>query len=490
MSDDLLEQDWDFIVVGGGINGLAIGALLSTDGKRVLVLEKSDRIGGRINPTEKNGFILDNGLHLLKYAKNSALCKVLKTADIPMDDLKIWPIRNYYVYIGLDDEHLQTTLKKECINKNKWTRKGWLEVPSNVNLMRHCDYFNLWKLIRIYTTCFKCEYNDIKDKSLRKFLGEKKLCRAYGCVTIERYLKLISTAVMHCSDPHFISAGEIFRALKWMSKQDVLFGYPEGGWKRILDALETKIEKNGAILKNCEVEQLLLENNRTEEKTAIIDLLNVKGVKTNKGTIKAPNVILAIGPGEIPPLFVDKGIIRRMMPEYQSMLDNLHPVAGISIDFALSSVQYKSKTFMYVEDPPGYGATISNIDPSLAPEGKQLMSFFFPIPGQMLEKQKMLDDRIEKCKNSIYKHYPKAKDHILFERVLVHDVVDNVQVDVNHYWDKRPKPKMPGIRGCYMTGDFLRAYGASGELGYNSVLETFDKIKKMEKFYLMNQPPE
>ncbi|MBD3351764.1 MAG: FAD-dependent oxidoreductase [Candidatus Lokiarchaeota archaeon] len=486
MSDLAKDQEWDFIVIGGGITGLGTGAILANGGNKVLVLERNDNVGGRLRPTEKDGFILDNGLHLLKYGKESALYKTLELSDCHPEYIKFIPIRNYYVYIGLDDEHLKKTLDKECIDKNKWTKRGWLEVPHNVNKMKGCDYFNLWKLIRIYTTCFKCEFNDIKEKSLIKFLAEKRMCRAHGCIEVTRYLKLISTALMHCSDPHYISAGEIFRTIKWMSKRKVLFSYPKGGWQQIIDKLKNKIIENGGkVITDCEVKQLIFQKNKVEDQNAIVDLLSVEGVKTSLGDISSDNVVIAIPPKNVPNLFVDKVIIRRIMPEYQKVFESLDPVVGISIDFALDSVLYKSKTFMYVEEPSGYGSTISNIDPSIAPDGKQLMSFFFPFPHQMLTRQKMVDELIDKCKKGVYKRYPKIQDNILFERVLIHDLVDSVQVDVNNYWDKRPKPKVPGIKGCYLTGDYLRTYGASGELAYNAILTTCTKIRKIEQNYFI-----
>ena len=43
---DLASQQWDAVVVGGGHNGLTAAAYLARAGKRVLVLERRDRLGG------------------------------------------------------------------------------------------------------------------------------------------------------------------------------------------------------------------------------------------------------------------------------------------------------------------------------------------------------------------------------------------------------------------------------------------------------------
>ena len=53
--------DYDVIVIGAGCGGLCAGSILSRHGRRVLVLEQSDQIGGACSSYEKNGFTFDIG---------------------------------------------------------------------------------------------------------------------------------------------------------------------------------------------------------------------------------------------------------------------------------------------------------------------------------------------------------------------------------------------------------------------------------------------
>src|ERR1700746_3256385 len=43
---DLAQRNWDAVIVGAGHNGLACAAYLARAGKRVLVLESRERVGG------------------------------------------------------------------------------------------------------------------------------------------------------------------------------------------------------------------------------------------------------------------------------------------------------------------------------------------------------------------------------------------------------------------------------------------------------------
>jgi phytoene dehydrogenase-like protein len=54
----------DVVVVGGGLAGLTCAVRLEEAGRRVLLLESSDRVGGRVRTYEKDGFLLDRGFQV------------------------------------------------------------------------------------------------------------------------------------------------------------------------------------------------------------------------------------------------------------------------------------------------------------------------------------------------------------------------------------------------------------------------------------------
>ena len=58
---------YDVIVVGAGISGLLAALTLSKHGKKVLVLEKTEHVGGNCNSYMVDGFQVDTGAHAITH---------------------------------------------------------------------------------------------------------------------------------------------------------------------------------------------------------------------------------------------------------------------------------------------------------------------------------------------------------------------------------------------------------------------------------------
>ena len=59
------EDKFDVIIVGAGIAGLTASKILKAAGKKILIIEASDAVGGRVRSDLKDGFILDRGFQVL-----------------------------------------------------------------------------------------------------------------------------------------------------------------------------------------------------------------------------------------------------------------------------------------------------------------------------------------------------------------------------------------------------------------------------------------
>ena len=59
-----MPENLDAIVIGSGIGGLSVAALLSRAGKKVLVLEQHDQAGGCCHTFIEDGFEFDVGEYI------------------------------------------------------------------------------------------------------------------------------------------------------------------------------------------------------------------------------------------------------------------------------------------------------------------------------------------------------------------------------------------------------------------------------------------
>lgn len=89
------------IVIGGGVAGLAAGALLARGGVSVAVLEKGNQAGGRANCHEDQGFTLNYGPHAMYRPDTGFLARVLNRLGQPLiEHGRPDPLRCYFSFDG------------------------------------------------------------------------------------------------------------------------------------------------------------------------------------------------------------------------------------------------------------------------------------------------------------------------------------------------------------------------------------------------------
>lgn len=60
-----MDKEYDFVIIGAGMAGLSAAMELEKFEKKILVIEKEDRAGGRVKTDQKDGYRLDRGFQVL-----------------------------------------------------------------------------------------------------------------------------------------------------------------------------------------------------------------------------------------------------------------------------------------------------------------------------------------------------------------------------------------------------------------------------------------
>ena len=61
----ITKKEYDFVIIGSGLGGLACAFILASEGYRVIVLEKNHQIGGNLQVFSRNKCIFDTGVHYI-----------------------------------------------------------------------------------------------------------------------------------------------------------------------------------------------------------------------------------------------------------------------------------------------------------------------------------------------------------------------------------------------------------------------------------------
>ncbi len=120
------------------------------------------------------------------------------------------------------------------------------------------------------------------------------------------------------------------------------------------------------------------------------------------------------------------------------------------------------------------GQATSNIDPSVAPPGKQLLTFFYPKPhAEILNPQaaRTALSQLEMQINTLFPKLPKPE----WVRRLALPVVDGAAPTVSQYRQKR-LPIQTAVKGLFLAGDAHQVPGAGGDIAFNAAMACAAKI--------------
>lgn len=425
----------DVIMVGAGICGLQLSALLASDGKEVLALEKLSHPGGRAFLWDKDGFSVDYGIHLIRFGPKSAMARVFKHIGHPLEFTDLGKS-----YVGFPDGRV-------------------VDFPTSPGGFLKTKLMSVTERLKALSLMIKVKSGDptsLFDTSVAQWMDDSGLKGG-----VRQYMHLVSASMQVCPFIERSSAGEMLMNMRSVLNKGRSAMYPTKGWPYIYDVLEKVIKGQGELRTGAKVAKVLVEDGKAT------------GVELDSGEVISAETVVV----NLPCQQLFEVLDESLVPEsFAKLCKQLKPTAGVVLDYGLDKRVSEDSGLWYLWEPMSFGMFTSNLCPQVAPPGKQLLTWFLPTQISDMEDSQKAKELEQKLEKEIFRTFPGIKDAILFRRALHLTMVDGVEVNVNQHRGKRPGYRVPGVEGLFLVGDSLKAPGAGGDVGHEAVLECYQEI--------------
>lgn len=430
-----MKESAEVIVVGAGLGGLSVAALLARAGVGVLVIERAPFIGGRAHVEEKDGFLLDYGIHLSRFQKKGKLAEVITAAGgtpefTPPGEPLVFKDGKFYKFprgpVGFTKTDLLSPRSK-------------------------------WKVFKFFVRLAMKGPDRYENQTLEDVINRHAPAQDLIDMT-----KLFSSSAIACPYIEIASAKEVRKFFEGVVRSPLEpIGYLKGGWKTYLDLMRKRIEAKGEILTKTKVEKIIVSDGRAA------------GVETADGKLTAKAVVCGV-PFQHVPDIIDS---QHLGPELTEYARRVEPTSGVVVDFALSEPVSKIGGIIMTPEPATMGCLISNVDPSVAPPGMQLGTWFQFIPSSKIGDREYVKRETEGLIELIGRILPGVWDACLWKRVLTVPMIDGAMLKVGQTWTERAPLVAPLVPNLFFVGDTTCGIGAGGDIALDSALRAAKLVK-------------
>jgi len=450
---------YDVIVVGAGISGLLAALTLSKHGKKILVLEKRQHLGGNCNSYMVDGYQVDTGAHAITHMIEGPLKRLM---DNYFDFLPVFEeYGHYYVRTENTLVKVPSNLKdfvtfdvlprKDRLLLSQTLTKAFTLSSFGIDLSDQSVYDFLPKSLSKETYDFVDTISAfLSGKSMRETSAQRVLSGSSfvrDSITQEQFDAMIgrlepkksqsTESILASVLPYHLHASlqarmtrvtQPFTSLERLATNNVNYsqGYPRKGLKALLNAVLYSLPETVEIKTGCEVKSILVQDGK------------VSGVEADE-VYNSDLVVYTGFATELPRLIMD------LPQEYKANLEDIVHSKSLTIwlglekefpDFNYTGSEIWFKDFAYWATP------ISNYDPSLAPKNKQLIGFSF-----VVDENKNEEEEIKKAYDMIFRAHPNIEKYIDMQHEQI-TVPEKAAVTINGKFADIRTP----VRNLYVAG--------------------------------------
>ena len=470
--------DYNVIVIGAGCGGLSVGSILAKGGRKVLILEQSDSVGGCCSTFNKNGFNFDVGASIIEDAEVIDWCFQRLGTSLKAEVDLIAPDPTYSV-IMKDGTRMKYPVSieesaQEIAKVAPEDVKGWY------NFCRDMKDFMEAALPGFFIKPANT-FSDVMKMFIQtpKLLKYSSLFTSSYQSTIYKYFKnekireSLAFQCFYAGLPPGLLPG-IYAMIPYSEHEGIY--YSRGGMSGIPSALTLIGNKHGMeVMLNTLVKKIIVKNRQAvgvtladgreitadliisdiNSKKMYIEMIGeenlpssvIKGVNSYKYSMATPTIYLGV--------------------DYKPPLEGHHTLATLPMNEMNDYWWNYYKAGKYPVEQFGIISWTTGSDPQLAPEGNHIIMLTLA-PGPYRLADSNWDDQKQFLMEKIIAYYseryiPGLQEHIKvaefstpadFEKRLLspEGAIYALQQDVTHAICFRPAAKSKSINKLYLVG--------------------------------------
>ncbi len=370
----------DVVIIGAGVSGLATGALLAKQGKKVVILEKGNVVGGRANTYKDKGFTLNYGPHGMCTPESGVLADVMgrlgrdvPTCGYPEATRSYWQHHERFASMGAKAHQLMTS--------------GLFSVGGRLQVAKVMLAIRGEKLEKLSPDVTWCQWVESKtdDPAIIEFMMAFAVVNSY-------------------TNP----AGELSAAWFLGHMQRSLFakdfvGYMHGGWKTMYDAWTEDIESNsGVIVQGATVDPLEIDGGR------------ISAAITRDGRYEADAFVCTLPPQDAPAIAPDDSTLKMELRKWSGLQD----VRAYCIDLGFDRIVRDDLSFVFDVQRSLYYSIHSEAAPNLAPAGCQMLHATAYLTPEEAADDRLRQQRRDELVVGLDKHFVGWKEAAVVERTI------------------------------------------------------------------------
>ena len=460
------------VVIGTGVGGSAISALLAKKGFAVTVFEKNGFEGGKAASYERDGFVCDMGVHFTGRGSNGPLGEVARRVDADLRFSEPDPVMRIVTPSRSYDfsPHLlrPVSLVKQALlaGVKPWNLPGAIRV--------------FMQILRIREERDAAVHDSVSMRDfLLRYTEDEGLFRLVN----------IFSGLMFVIPLEEASAGEYLWSFASMARTGSL-GYPMGGFGQIARSYLRALERSGGEVRLKEgVRSVRVESGK------------VMGVETDKGVYEADLVVSNVGIRKTIAMTGEDHFPSLYTVRAKELRDSL---GAVTIKYALDSRPFDIPIVVYMpedmdwsrnmemmsrgeapQDIPIFLPCPTNCDPSLAPPGKHVLLAGTAVPAH-LSASDMAEAILDRMERRIPELLPGIEKHILWKHRTNLSYIDGMggrgageviglAQSYDQMGENKPDPRTP-VGGLYLVGCDAGGRGIGTEQAADSALKVSEMI--------------